>query len=74
MNVCADLLFLCNIQILFKLDNKSGNCEHLEIRKLFSEKNDSLDLRQFTPDMVTSMCIVAGCDYLVRTITSHATH
>lgn len=53
-------------QILFKLDSRTGYCEHLVVQQIFEHPNSSLDLRQFSPDMIASMCIVSGCDYLVN--------
>lgn len=59
-------------EVIFKLD-KQGGCQHLVLKDLFERENIGFDLRDFQPDMLTMMCVAAGCDYLVceyRRITS----
>mmetsp|Transcript_15997 Transcript_15997/g.24120 ORF Transcript_15997/g.24120 Transcript_15997/m.24120 type:complete len:733 (+) Transcript_15997:3-2201(+) len=51
-------------EVLFKLDNRSGMCEHLVLRHLSDTKIENFDLRQFTPEMLATLCILSGCDYL----------
>jgi hypothetical protein len=47
------------------LDSKSGDCEHFIFEELSHTPIDGFDLTSFSPDMVTTMCILSGCDYLV---------
>jgi exonuclease-1 len=46
-------------EILFKLD-QNGTCQHLVTSKIY----ELPEFAHFTPDMMTLMCIAAGCDYL----------
>ncbi len=54
---CAD--------ILFKLDN-TGHCQRLVLSDVFTKHIPGFDLRAFTQEMIVTLCIVSGCDYLVR--------
>ena len=49
--------------IVFKLD-RGGACQRLELSTLFSNPIEGFDLTSFDQDMLISMCILAGCDYL----------
>ena len=51
--------------ILFKLDG-CGNCQRLLASELFSTPLEGFDLRNFSQEMILIMCIISGCDYLVR--------
>lgn len=51
--------------MIFKLDSKTGDCEHLVHDDIFQISNDSYDFTSFDPDMIRTMCILTGCDYLV---------
>lgn len=51
--------------ILFKME-RTGTCQRLQLARMFAESIDKFDLRGFTEEMVLIMCILAGCDYLVR--------
>jgi exonuclease-1 len=46
-------------EVLFKLE-PNGSCQHLVVADIFQLP----ELASFTPEMVTVMCIIAGCDYL----------
>lgn len=60
----SDLIpYQCN-RILFKLD-MTGFCQELVLSELYSTSVPSFDLTDFSPEMVLTMCIVSGCDYLV---------
>lgn len=50
-------------EILFKLEG-NGSCHHLLLKDIFMKTNDGFDMRDFNQEMVISMCIGAGCDYL----------
>lgn len=49
--------------IVFKLD-RGGSCQRLKLTSLFAEPIEGFDLTSFDQDMVVSMCVLAGCDYL----------
>lgn len=51
--------------IIFKLD-RSGACQRLLLADLYAQGIDKFDLRTFSEDMILTMCILSGCDYLVR--------
>lgn len=50
-------------EIVFKLE-QNGKCERLLLSNLFQLCTKGVDLTGFTHDMIVSMCIGAGCDYL----------
>ena len=50
---------------MFKLDRKTGTCQHLVLADLLSMSSAGFDLRTFDQEMIITMCIAAGCDYLV---------
>lgn len=54
-------------EMIFKLD-KDGSCQRLVLQHIYDRvpaaKNE-LDFRKFSKDMMLSMCVAAGCDYLV---------
>lgn len=52
--------------MLFKLD-KEGNGQLLKFENLFTTDIPSFDLRTLSPDMLTMVCVLSGCDYLVVT-------
>jgi exonuclease-1 len=58
--------------ILFKLDYQ-GNCQRLVLSDLFSRVIPGFDLRTFSQEMIVTMCIASGCDYLVSFATSGST-
>ena len=60
----SDTIPYCCREMLFKLD-KSGNCDRLLLQDLQTEDLQGLDLKTFSSEMITTMCILAGCDYLV---------
>jgi exonuclease-1 len=51
--------------IMFKLDHQ-GNCQRLVLSDLFTRVIPGFDLRTFSQEMIVTMCIASGCDYLVR--------
>jgi exonuclease-1 len=50
--------------ILFKLDKQSGKCNHLSLTSLRSHCAKGFDLQSFDKEMIITMCIAAGCDYV----------
>jgi exonuclease-1 len=52
-------------EVLFKLE-RDGSCQHLVLEDIYSKPNKAFDLQNFSPEMVTAMCIASGCDYVVR--------
>ena len=50
--------------ILFKLDKKSGFCSHLTLSSLKTQDSKGFDLHQFNDEMLVTMCVAAGCDYV----------
>jgi exonuclease-1 len=51
--------------VLFKYDNKTGFCQHLDLDNVFKVKEQNLDLTEFDQDMLIAMCVGSGCDYFV---------
>lgn len=51
-------------EVMFKLD-RDGSCQYLDVNMLFTEDIDKFDLRNFSMEMMITMCILSGCDYLV---------
>lgn len=54
-------------EVIFKLDIQ-GNCQHFQLEHLFTTPIESFDLTQFNQEMLTSMCVLSGCDYLVSVV------
>ena len=50
-------------EIVFKLE-QNGKCERLLLSNIYQLCTKGVDLTNFTHDMIVSMCIGAGCDYL----------
>lgn len=50
--------------VIFKLE-RDGTCQRLILKDIYSEAIDKFDLRSFNEEMVLTMCILSGCDYLV---------
>ena len=51
-------------EILFKLQ-PTGYCESITLVDVYHKPIDGFDMREFNEDMTITMCIAAGCDYLV---------
>jgi len=49
--------------IIFKLE-RDGSCQRLLLSDLQTQIIDKFDLRNFNADMILTMCILSGCDYL----------
>ncbi|CAM9301965.1 unnamed protein product, partial [Discosporangium mesarthrocarpum] len=56
------LLFGCP-RVLFKLD-RDGLGQMVDLKEVFSQRNDELDMRGMGEDALMTMCALSGCDYL----------
>jgi exonuclease-1 len=49
--------------VIYKLE-RDGSCDVFENQDLFSKQINGFDLREFNHEMLLTMCIASGCDYL----------
>ncbi|GAB2301496.1 hypothetical protein Dimus_035515 [Dionaea muscipula] len=59
----SDLLAYGCPAIIFKMD-RYGNGEEIVLEKVFSSTSNRPSFRNFTQDLFTGMCVLAGCDFL----------
>ncbi|CBJ30602.1 exonuclease [Ectocarpus siliculosus] len=56
------MLFGCT-RVVFKLD-RDGTGQEVDLREVFSRRNDELDMRGMNEDDLMTLCALSGCDYL----------
>nr|KYP65519.1 Exonuclease 1 [Cajanus cajan] len=59
----SDLIAYGCPAIIFKMD-RHGNGERIELEKVFSAESGRPSFRSFNMELLTGMCVLAGCDFL----------